>query len=225
MEGQIESYPRKKPQMSVSKLIRWGGLVVFLGAVLWAIQKVGWTLLIGDQDPLTYPQPTATILWVLGLIAALLILLGLPALYAHQARQAERMGLIAFVVVFLGMALVTSNGYFGTFIQPGLVDLISLAEGAGVTVQEPVAAGVGFMTTLGLYVLGWLLFGLASLRARVLPRWAVVLVLVGIVFGFLFMASGISLLALPITEIGIAGLGYALWHRKTEVLAEPATVA
>ena len=211
--------------MSSNNLIRWGGLVVFLGAVLWAVQKISWTLLIGDQDPLTYPQPTATILWVLGLVAALLILLGLPALYMHQARQAGRLGLIAFVVVFIGMALVTSNAYFGTFIQPGLVDLISLAEGAGVTVQEPAEAVAGFIISMLLYLLGWLLFGLSTLRARVLPRWATVVVLLGLVTGFLFIATTFPLLALPVTEIGIAGLGFALWQRKAEVLAEPATVA
>jgi len=211
--------------MSSTNLIRWGGLAVFLGAVLWAMQKVSWTLIIGNQDPLTYPQPTATILWVLGLIAALLVLLGLPALYARQAKQAGRLGLIAFVVVFLGMALVVSNAYFGTFIQAGLADLIILAEEAGVTVQEPVAAAVGFVMAFLLYLLGWILLAVASLRARVLPRWAAVLVLAGLVLGFLFMATGFPLLAMPATEIGIAGLGFALWQRKAEVLAEPATVA
>jgi hypothetical protein len=211
--------------MSSNNLIRWGGLALFLGAVLWAIQKISWTLLIGDQDPLTYPQPTATILWALGLVAVLLILLGLPAVYVHQARQAGRLGLIAFVVVFIGMALVTANAYFGTFIQAGLGDLILLAEEAGATVQEPAAAAAGFIISMLFYLLGWLLFGLASLTARVLPRWAAVLVLVGLVTGFLFIATSFPLLALPVTEIGIAGLGLALWQRRAKVLAEPTTVA
>jgi hypothetical protein len=123
-------------------------------------------------------------------------------------------------MVFIGMALVTSNAYFGVFIQAGLADLIILAEEAGVTVQEPIAAGIGFMTTLLLYTLGWLLFGLISLRARVLPRWAAVLVLVGLVSGFLFLATNFSLLAMPVTELGIAWLGFALWQESDEVLAQ-----
>jgi hypothetical protein len=206
--------------MTTSNLIRWGGLAVFLGSVLWGMQKIGWTLFIGSQDPRAYPQPAATILWVMGLIAALFILVGLPALYACQARQTGRLGLFAFAMVFIGMALVTSNAYFGVFIQAGLADLIILAEEAGVTVQEPIAAGIGFMTTLLLYTLGWLLFGLISLRARVLPRWAAVLVLVGLVSGFLFLATNFSLLAMPVTELGIAWLGFALWQESDEVLAQ-----
>jgi len=208
--------------MSTSNLIRWGGLAVLLGGLLWGIQKIGWQLFIGVQDPHAYPQPAATILWVIGLIAALLILLGLPALYVRQAHKAGLFGAIAFVVVFTGMALVTGNTYFGTFIQAGLVDLIIMAEGAGLTVQEPVAAAVGFLVTLGLYLLGWVLFGLASLRARVLPRWAVALVMGGLVLGFLFLATGLSWLGLPVTEVGIAALGFALWREKSEVVAEPA---
>ncbi len=211
--------------MSSNNLIRWGGLVVFLGAVLWAVQKISWTLLIGDQDPLTYPQPTATILHTMGLLAALFVLLGLPALYARQAKEAGRLGLVAFVLVFLGMALVTGSTYFGTFFQAGVVDLINLAEGAGVSVQEPTAVGVSFVVTVGLYLLGWILFGLALFRARVLPRWAAVLVLVGLVSGFLFLATNFPLLALPVTEMGIAALGFALWREKGEVIAAQATAA
>lgn len=211
--------------MSTSNLIRWGGLAVLLGGVMWGLQKIGWQLFIGGQDPRTYPQPAATTLWVMGLVAALLILIGLPALYARQAEQAGRLGLIAFLVVFTGMALVTGNAYFGTFIQSGLVDLIVLAEEAGVAVQEPAAAAAGFMIALLLYLLGWILFGLASLRARVLPRWAAGLVLAGLVLGFLFLATGITLLGLPLTEIGIAALGYALWREKEQALAKQASAA
>lgn len=211
--------------MSTMKLIRWGGMTLLLGGLLWGVQKIGWGLFLGGQDPRDYSQPAATILWVMGLIAALLILMGLPALYMRQADKAGLFGAVAFVVVFTGMALVTGNTYFGTFIQAGLVDLINLAEGAGLTVQEPAATGIGFVVTLGLYLLGWILFGLASFKAGVLPRWAVALVMAGLVFGFLFLATGFSLLALPVTEMGIAALGFALWREKGEVIAAQATAA
>jgi hypothetical protein len=211
--------------MSTYKLIRWGGLAVFLGGILWGMQKIGWTLFIGDQDPRVYPQPAAAILWAVLLVGTIFILLGLPALYARQAKRAGILGLIAFVMVFTGTALVINIASFGTFTQAGLVDLVAVAEGAGVTVEEPMAAAVGYLLTLALYLLGWIAFGLASLRAGVLPRWPLALVLAGLVIGFLFLATGFWLLALPVTEIGIAWLGFALWQEKAEALAEPATVA
>lgn len=211
--------------MSASKLIRWGGMALLLGGVMWFMQKISWTLLIGDLDPRAYPQPTATVLWGMGLISALLILLGLPALYARQARQAGRLGFAAFVAVFIGMALVTSNAYFGVFLQAGLVDLIISAEGAGITVEEPVAAGIGFFVSLVLYTLGWLLFALSLLRANILPRWPLAVVIVGLLSGFLFMATGFSLLALPVTEIGIAWLGFSLWQEKSEAFMKAPAVS
>lgn len=208
--------------MSAAKRIRWGGMAVFLGGILWGVQKIGWQVFIGNEDPRAYPQPEATALWAMGLVAALLILLGLPSLYARQAEQAGRLGLIAFVVVFLGMALMVGSAYFGTFLQAGLVDLITDAEESGVTVQEPVAAAVGFGITMVLYLLGWILFSLVSLRARILPRWAAALVLAGLVLGFIFISTSIPWLGLPLTEIGIAWLGFALWREAGEALAVPA---
>jgi len=35
--------------MSTLNLTRWGGLAVFLGSTLWAMQKIGWQLFIGNQ--------------------------------------------------------------------------------------------------------------------------------------------------------------------------------
>ena len=35
--------------MSTSNLIRGGGLAVLLGGLLWAMQKIGWQLFIGNQ--------------------------------------------------------------------------------------------------------------------------------------------------------------------------------
>lgn len=89
--------------------------------------------------------------------------------------------------------------------------------------QEPVMAGVGFGVSLLLHVLGWILFGLISLRARVLPRWAVVLAMAGPVF-WLLGEMGFPLpLPVSVFAIGVAWLGFALWREKGQVLAEPAT--
>jgi len=203
--------------MSTSRLIRTGGLAVFLGATLWALQRVSWTLLIGDQDPANYPQPDATLLWLLGFAVSVLILMGLPALYAHHAEKAGGFGLAAFVVVFAGMALVAGNAFFGVFIQPGLVDLIGAAEGAGVTVEEPVMAIVSFLVTLLLQVVGWLLFGLSALRARVLSRGAAVLVMIGTpVWLVMNQVLGFSWWQLPLFEAGLAWMGISLWRGRTE---------
>jgi hypothetical protein len=64
---------------------------------------------------------------------------------------------------------------------------------------------VGFILTFALGALGWLLFGLVALRARVYPRAAAIALMVGAVISFLpILASGIVLNAV------VAWLGFTL---------------
>ena len=74
-----------------------------------------------------------------------------------------------------------------------------------------------------LYILGGLLFGIATLRAGILSRWAAG------VFGFgAMLAPAFALLphelepmaAVPV-GIGLAWLGYALWSERREQVSEP----
>jgi membrane protein implicated in regulation of membrane protease activity len=73
------------------------------------------------------------------------------------------------------------------------------------------------------YVLGGLLFGLATLRAGVLPRWA----------GGLLAFAAVSVLAAPLLGhprdrtlavpmgLALAWLGYALWSERRDHASEP----
>ncbi len=65
-----------------------------------------------------------------------------------------------------------------------------------------------------LYLAGGLLFGIALYRARVLPRWAAVLLAVGglvVCRAHLLPDPWFRLLAFP-NGIAMIGLGYALWR-------------
>jgi hypothetical protein len=81
-----------------------------------------------------------------------------------------------------------------------------------------------YMLTGLLYLLGGLLFGIATLRAGILPRWAAGLLAVGIVLPVL----GSSLVPHPFDRIfavpvglALTGLGYALWSERREQALEP----
>jgi hypothetical protein len=72
-------------------------------------------------------------------------------------------------------------------------------------------------------VLGGLLFGIATLRAGVLPRWAAGLLAVGAVLPILLS----SLVPHPLDRIfavpvglALAWLGYALWSERREQAAD-----
>lgn len=207
--------------MSPDQLIRRGGLALLLGAVLWGVGEISWGLFVlSAGEPAEYPQPTATILWVLVLVGLIFIMLGLPSLYAVQARQARALGLVGFVVLFVGHVLMAGIAYFGATLQHAVTELLAEAEDAGITPEEPAAAGIGYLAAYGLSLLGWILLGVASLRAGVLPRWPIVLVIVVPALFFVVNMSGAAeALGAPATvmpllfAIGVAWLGLALIRR------------
>jgi hypothetical protein len=72
-----------------------------------------------------------------------------------------------------------------------------------------------------LYLLGGVVFGIATFRARVFPRWAGVLLAVGTAIGpaaVLFPPELTGFVAIPV-GIALAWLGYALWSMREVRLA------
>jgi hypothetical protein len=73
------------------------------------------------------------------------------------------------------------------------------------------------------YVLGGLLFGIATFRAGILPRWAAGLLAVGAVAPFVLAQLPHPLdrtFAVPV-GLALAWLGYALWSERRKQATEP----
>jgi hypothetical protein len=190
--------------------------------VVFSLLDLGEALLFASQ---TYSEAANTGAWILvqvGFIGAtVLISLGLVGLYAYQAENAGTLGLIGFVTLFTGTVLAAgsawSEAFFGAWLAEASPELLD-GDPAGVLVA-------GALLTLGLFALGGLLFGLASLRAGALPRGASVLLMIG---ALLYPLLG--LLEVPFVGVlfgvAVAWLGYALWSATAAEgsrLAEAAT--
>lgn len=190
--------------VSPGRFIHLSGLMLLVGGVLWFVAETVWGLFVLDAgDPSEYPQPLASILWVVVLVGLISILIGLPGLSVFQAGRTATLGVIGFVTLFAGLVLMAGLAYYGAFLQEAVAGLIVEAEAAGLSVEEPVSAMVGYLAAYGLHFIGWMLFGIAALRARVLPRWPVVLAMVG---SLLMMVIGLPLLA----AAGVVWLGLVL---------------
>lgn len=154
--------------------------VLFLGfgVTPWMLLPTGAPLLEWVQDPQ----------WVMlnaaALVMALLLPLILTALYAAQAESVGRAGLWGFILAFLGSLLYLSVQFDETFIWP----ILAKKAPSLLALQGPMFTDRGFMgiyLVMGLvFILGWILFGIATYRARVLSRSGAVLLAVGMaVFG------------------------------------------
>jgi len=141
-----------------------------------------WDQLLGAQVARTTPWRLAHTFHFLG---AAFALLGLPGLYAQQRAALGYWGLAGFVLSFLGNAMFLGTGMITAFIWPMLaVYAPDCVEVGGPIFSSPVSA-LAFALTAIVLATGYLVFGTATLRARVLPRWGVVTLVVGAILGML----------------------------------------
>jgi hypothetical protein len=136
----------------------------------------------------------------LALAAMFALLLALTGLYARQAHAIGRLGLAGYLAAFLGTLLVAGDWWYETFISPALREqapqLLATAPGGSIL--------VGAAMTTGTFAAGWLVFGLASFRARVFPRPAAVLMTVGGLAGVLALIAPFQIpLALAVGWMGL----------------------
>jgi hypothetical protein len=168
--------------LSLSNMIRWGGLAALLAGVLFAISDlVGALVLDYENFSETAATGTYAFLSLVYLLSAVLLTLGLVGLYAHQSEAAGTLSLVAFLVTFVGAILAAGVIWAETFVAP------TLAEMAPEFLEEEEPPGLldtGVFLSFGLAGVGWLLFGIASLRARVYPRRAAILLMIGAVASF-----------------------------------------
>lgn len=211
--------------MSSSNLIRWSGLAALVGGVLWVILPVVFLISFGDQpESVKAVTSTWTIVFALDLLASVLIFLGLVGLYARQVEETGVLGLIAFLIAFTGTAMMFSESWVLNFVVPVLAE--ATPELVGITITAlPGTLKVGYMLTFGLFGLGWLFFGLASLRARVLPRGPAILLMVGAVLvTVLFLAFDLPF-GFVVFGAALVWLGYGVWTGAGEpALTAKATI-
>lgn len=195
--------------MSSSDLIRWGGLAALVSGVASVIGDL-LRLFVDVESAESATTVTYTFVFLMYLLGAALLLLGLVGLYVSQSEEVGVLGFVGFLAAFLGTVLLAGTLWFELFITPALA-----VEDAGLAEAELGLAG--FILAFLLVVLGWLLFGVATLRARVYPRWAAVLLIIGAVVSFVpIPLSGI------VFSVAVAWLGFILFTGRAVSVEEPA---
>jgi hypothetical protein len=162
----------------------------------------------------------------------LLFLLGIAGIYARQVNKAGWLGLAGFLLLSLSWWLQTAYVFAEAFIlpplatvAPGFVDAFLRVIAAGQTSDVNLGA-LPTIFSLGVgvpYILGGLLFGIATLRAGILPRWPAGLLAVAAALTPLaaLLPHEIQRLAGIPVGLALAWLGYALWSERRAQAAEP----
>jgi hypothetical protein len=156
--------------------------------------------------------PYALVFWFY-LLGAMLLLLGLAGLYVSQSEEAGVLELVGFLTAFLGTAFLVGALWFELFITPALA-----VEAPGLAEAELGIAG--FILVFLLSALGWVLFGAATLRARVYPRWAAMLLIVGGLVAFVPVP-----LSGAVFSAAVAWLGFILFTGRGAADGQPSRVS
>jgi hypothetical protein len=203
--------------MSTTNLIRWSGLVSLLAGVLYAIAAL---LHPVGEDLTAVNSPNWVTSHLVYWVSAILILFSLIGLYARQTEQSGRLGLVSFVLAFIGTTVVGSIFFMASTVIP-----LVAAAGSPAFFDKAMTPPALFMPVIILgFVLGYILFGITIMRAGVLPRWSGLLLIVGV---SLFPISEAPLFNLTLSHVivtigdvlfglGFAWMGYALWSEKRE---------
>ena len=169
--------------MTSANLIRWCGLAAILGAALFIIADlIGLFTLDFDASPSEFFTSFGFYLTsALLLVGGPLVQLGLVGLHAGRPEAMGVLGLIAFLGAFFGGVLSQGAIWSESFISPAIA-----SEAPELLESEPPGVVIfGILLSFVLVNLGWILFGVAVLRARIYPRPAALLLIAGAVVGLL----------------------------------------
>jgi hypothetical protein len=129
------------------------------------------------------------------------LMFALIGVHGRQAYKAGRLGTFGFSAAVLGTMLLGGDLWFESFAVPWL------AEGPFPEVLKSAPSilfALGAIVSYWLFAIGWVLFGLVSLRARVFPVWISLFVVAGGIAGYQALLSpwGIPL-GLAVATLGV----------------------
>ena len=161
----------------------------------------------------------------------LLFLLGIAGLYARQVEAAGWLGLAGYLLLSLAWAIQTPYVFAEAFILPELATAAPafVESFLGIINGSPSEMDIGALPTIyslliGIpYMLGGLLFGIATFRAGILPRWPAGLLAVAAALTPAAALLPLELQRLAAIPVGLAlaWLGYALFSERRKQAAEP----
>ncbi len=196
---------------------RWSGPLLLLGGALYVVASI-----IHPQGNTS--QFVQQSLWVpahlIEYIASMGVLLGLVGWYSRFSASLGRLGTLGFLLFFFGIA--TGGGFQLT----SEVVLRPYLAANSPSLQDALTSNGGFLAAFLISalagIIGYVMFSVAVVRARVLPSWAVwlvVLLVIGIGI-FLFgpaVAFFTSLIGEALLGLSIAGWGYAILSARKRV--------
>jgi hypothetical protein len=183
-------------RMSSSNWIRWGALGALLAGIAWIALGLIPLVILGQVA--LYFGGVATVedylLEILFSIALAGMLAGIVGFHARQAPNYGRLGTAGFFAAFVGVFFMLASTVATILAGSEVLDWLFV---------------LGFVGTL----VGFVLLGTATLRARVLPRWCGILLLLAVLGIPVYFALG-SYGGAILNGLVWLALGYGVWSER-----------
>jgi hypothetical protein len=186
--------------MAPSLLARSAAPLAIIAGALVVITRLVMLTVPADIDGLMayVLTPVWSVNSIVQILAFAMLVVALVATYDVQAREAGVLGLIAVGAAILGTVFMAGDWWYEAFAVPRMAEvdpsvMVDFAQGRLL---------FGGLLSFALFGIGWLLYGIASVRARVFPSaisWAI--------------AAGGLVSAVPIAVVYLSGnviLGLAM---------------
>jgi len=188
--------------MLESPLNRHAGKIAVIAGGLFAVIHVV-QFFVADRSDLAamVTDPVFMVVSAAYFVAFPLLLIALVALYGRQAGQAGLFGAVAFCTALVGTVALAGDMWFDAFAVPWLVQVAPAVVSADRTGSLLLT---GWLVSVVVFSLGWIMFGLASFRSRIFPRALSLAVAIGGLVGFKAATApwGVAL-GLAITAVGV----------------------
>ena len=225
MSNEKTAMGERQARITTANLIRLAGASALLAGIFYVF--------VGLFHPPNIASSVTSARWAVVHVVACAMsffgLLGMAGLYARQAEKSGRLGLAGFVMLSLWLVLIMGFSFVEVFILPRLAtaDPRFVVGWMGMLTGSASELHLGVLSTLWtltapLYMLGGLLFGIATFRAGILPRWAGVLLAIGTLLApvaALLPNASQPKIAVPV-GLALAWMGYALWSEPTAQIFE-----
>lgn len=222
VKGSEHPHTKRRAAITAPNLIRFAGLAAMAAGILFIIIQT-----IHPTDDLT---SVSTARWAiahyLGVGMCFLGLLGVAGIYARQVEETGWLGLAGYLLLSLFYVLTMAFQFIEALISPVLAteapkfvdSFLAIIKGSSVEMNLGDLVTVYSLTGV-IYLLGGLLFGIATLRAGILSRWAAGLLAFGTILP-LILSSLVHhpydrIFAVPM-GLSLAWLGYSLWSKRRE---------
>src|SRR5829696_651253 len=170
------------PSDGLSRFVRAGAWAAIVsGLALAASLLLEWLVVPFEQLGQTEAYLTGSYLLSSGLrlFSTILLLWALIGIYGRQSRAAGTFGLWAFLVAFFGTAVQAGETWAEVFVWPTLAQVApNMLSGQATQAGSYLVSGISLSAPL--LGIGMILFGVATFRARLYPRWAAILLIVSI---------------------------------------------